>query len=109
MTAGASGEGGQRWLRCSLCAHHWRFARTICPVCGNEDQDKLEFFFAEGRERERVDLCRQCGKYVVTLDVRGLDAPPAWEVAALGLAHLDWLAQERGLAPAAWTPWKRVD
>lgn len=102
------GEGGQRWLRCSLCAHHWRFSRTLCPVCGNQDQDKLEFFYAEDRQRERVDCCRACDKYVVTLDARGLDAPPVWEVAALGLVHLDWLAQERGLTPAAWCAWNQV-
>lgn len=102
------GEGGQRWLRCSLCAHHWRFTRTACPVCGNEDQDKLEFFYAEDRQRERVDCCRACGKYVVTLDARGQDAPPVWEVAALGLVHLDWLAQEKGLSPAAWCAWNQV-
>jgi FdhE protein len=103
-----AGDGGQRWLRCSLCAHHWRFSRTRCPVCANDDQDKLEFFFAEGRERERVDICRQCGKYVVSLDARGLDSPPVWEVAALGLVHLDWLAQEQGLTPAAWCAWNQV-
>lgn len=102
------GEGGQRWLRCSLCAHHWRFSRTVCPVCGNQDQDKLEFFYAEGRQRERVDCCRGCGKYVVTLDARGLDAVPVWEVAALGLVHLDLLAQERELTPMAWCAWNQV-
>ncbi|MFH1060046.1 MAG: formate dehydrogenase accessory protein FdhE [Pseudomonadota bacterium] len=102
------GEGGQRWLRCSLCAHHWRFARTQCPVCGNEDQEWMEFFFVEGRERERVDCCRACGKYVVTLDARDLDQPPRWEVAALGLVHLDVLAQEKGLTPATWSAWNQV-
>lgn len=102
------GEGGQRWLRCSLCAHHWRFMRTQCPVCGNQDQEKMEFFFVEGRERERVDCCRACGKYLVTLDAREMDVPPLWEVAALGLVHLDLLAQEKGLSPATWSAWNQV-
>ncbi|MBI5522200.1 MAG: formate dehydrogenase accessory protein FdhE [Desulfarculus sp.] len=102
------GEGGQRWLRCSLCAHHWRFSRTACPVCANDGQDQLEFFYAEGRENQRVDLCRRCGKYLVTLDARGQDAPPVWEVAALGLVHLDLLAQEKGLSPASWCAWNQV-
>jgi FdhE protein len=102
------GEGGQRMLRCSLCAHHWRFSRTACPVCANEDQDGLEFFYAEGRERERVDTCKKCGKYLVSLDSRGLDKKPVWDVAALGLVHLDLLAQEKGLTPAAWCAWNQV-
>ena len=102
------GDGGRRWLRCSLCAHHWRFKRTACPVCGNEDQDTLEFLYAKGRERERADCCGKCKKYVVTLDTRGLDEKPLWDVAALGLVYLDILAQKRGLAPAAWCAWNRV-
>ena len=102
------GEGGQRWLRCSLCAHHWRFSRTVCPVCANEDQDQLEFFYAEGREGERVDSCRRCGKYLVSLDLRGMDQKPAMGVAALGLVYLDLLAQERGLSPAARCAWNQV-
>ena len=103
-----TGEGGQRWLRCSLCAHHWRAKRTACPVCGNEDQDKLQFLYAEGRERERVDCCKQCGNYVVCLDVRGMDRQPVWEVAALGLVHLDLVAQGSGLSPAARCAWNLV-
>jgi FdhE protein len=102
------GEGGQRWLRCARCGHRWRFARTACPVCGNQDQDRMEFFFVEGRERERADCCHRCGRYVVTLDARGLDAPPVWAVAALGMVHLDLLAQEKGLAPAARSAWNQV-
>ncbi|MCF8033159.1 MAG: formate dehydrogenase accessory protein FdhE [Desulfarculaceae bacterium] len=102
------GEGGQRWLRCSCCAHHWRFARMACPVCGNQDPEKREFFFAEGQERERVDYCTACGKYLLTLDLRGLDQKPMWAAAALGLVHLDLVARERGLVPAAVTPWNQL-
>ena len=103
------GEGGQRWLRCSLCAHHWRFARTVCPVCGNQDQEQMEFLFAEGEEHQRVEACLSCGHYLVTLDLRGLDEKPPWPAAALGLVHLDFLAQERGLTPAAPCAWNQLD
>ena len=102
------GEAGQRWLRCSLCGHHWRFARLACPACGCEDQEQLEYFYAEGREDQRVDACHACGKYVLTLDLRGQDQPPAWAGAGLGLIHLDLLAQERGLTPNAWCAWNRL-
>ena len=101
-------EGGQLWLRCSLCAHHWRFERLRCPVCGNREQKELEFFYAQGREGERVDCCHACGKYLVTLDIRALASPPVWAGAALGLVHLDLLAQERGLFPAARCAWNLV-
>ena len=102
------GAAGQRWLRCSLCAHHWRFKRTACPVCGNQDQEKMDFFFVAGREHERVEACHECGQYLLSLDARELAEPPVWEVAALGLIHLDLMAQERGLSPAARTVWNQV-
>ncbi|MCB2227383.1 MAG: formate dehydrogenase accessory protein FdhE [Desulfarculaceae bacterium] len=102
------GESGQRWLRCSLCGHHWRFARLACPACGCEDSDQLDYFYAEGAEQERVDACRACGKYLVTLDLRERDQPPAWAGAGLGLIHLDLLAQEQGLIPNAWCAWNRL-
>lgn len=102
------GEGGRRWLRCSLCAYHWRFPRLACPACGCEDQEQLDYFYAEGREEERVDACRACGKYVVAMDLREQDEPPAWPAAGLGLIHLDLLAQEQGLVPNAWCAWNRL-
>ncbi|NJL59350.1 MAG: formate dehydrogenase accessory protein FdhE [Desulfobacteraceae bacterium] len=39
------GEIGERWLRCSACAHEWRFMRTKCPVCENENADGMELIF----------------------------------------------------------------
>jgi FdhE protein len=102
------GAVGERWLRCSLCATHWRFPRTSCPVCGNQDQEKMGFFFVEGREDQRVDHCAVCGKYLVGLDLRGKDREPVWEVVGLGMIHLDLLAQQRGFSPASALAWNRL-
>lgn len=102
------GTAGQRWLRCSLCATHWRFSRTTCPVCGNEEQAKMGFFFVEGQENQRVDHCSVCGKYLVGLDLRGQDQDPVWATAGLGMIHLDLLAQQKGFSPAASLAWNRL-
>lgn len=102
------GAAGERWLRCSLCATHWRFSRTTCPVCGNQDQEKMGFFFVEGREDQRVDHCSVCGKYLVGLDLRGKDREPVWEVVGMGMIHLDILAQQRGFSPTAALAWNRL-
>lgn len=102
------GTAGQRWLRCSLCATHWRSSRTACPVCGNEEQAKMGFFFVEGQENQRVDHCSVCGKYLVGLDLRGQDQDPVWATAGLGMIHLDLLAQQKGFSPAAALPWNRL-
>lgn len=98
---------GQRWLRCSFCAHEWRFMRTKCPFCENEDQGGLEFAYSEDRPFERVEECQACKKYILGLDLRERD-DVVLEVAAIGLIYLDILAQEHGLEPGAVTEWNVI-
>jgi FdhE protein len=95
------GDGGERWLRCGLCAHTWRFTRIMCPFCENDDQEQLEYFFVEDREHERVELCHKCRRYLLTLDLRKRTQEVALEVASLGLLHLDVLARQKGFLPVA--------
>ncbi len=100
---------GQRWLRCSFCAHEWRFTRVACPFCETDDHDKLEILYAEERPSERVELCHACRRYLVSIDARDRIAEPIPEVAVLGLVHLDILAQDRGFHPGAPATWNVVD
>ena len=58
-------EEGQRWLRCALCGHRWRFVRLSCPFCENEDPEKLLFYYIDGREQERAEICEKCGRYLL--------------------------------------------
>jgi FdhE protein len=101
-------EEGQRWLRCSLCSHSWRFARFSCPFCENEDQGKLSIYYIDGRKEERAEVCEKCGRYVVGIDLRGQLDESVLEVAAIGMVHLDMLAQQKGLLPAAACAWNVV-
>jgi FdhE protein len=70
-----------------------------CPCCEGLEPDDREVLFVEGREHERVEVCRKCNKYVVGMDVRSLFAEFIPEVAALTLLHLDVLARQRGFSP----------
>ncbi len=96
---------GQRWLRCSVCAHTWRFIRTQCPWCDNADQEKTEAVFIEGRPGERAELCRHCKHYIVTVDLRGRSEEVISAAAVFGLLHLDVIAQGKGYAPMAAAAW----
>jgi FdhE protein len=102
------GDEGQRWLRCSLCGHSWRFVRLACPFCEMEKHESLQVYYIAGREQERVEVCNECGRYVPCLDLRGRFDGAVLEVAALGLVHLDLLAQEKGHLPAALCSWNIV-
>ena len=102
------GNEGQRWLRCALCGHEWRFMRTKCPFCENEDHEKMELYFVEGREHERAELCYQCKRYLVSIDMRKRAEEVVTEVAAIGMLYLDILAQGKGFLPVALSAWNRV-
>jgi FdhE protein len=102
------GDEGQRWLRCSLCGHEWRFMRTKCPFCENDDHEKMELYFVEEREHERAELCYQCNRYIVNIDTRKCAEEVVTEVAAIGMLYLDILAQGKGVLPVAVCAWNMV-
>jgi FdhE protein len=99
---------GQRWLRCSLCGYEWRFMRTKCPFCENDDHEKMEIYFLEDRQHERAELCYTCNRYIVNIDTRKLAEEVITEVAAIGMLYLDILAQGKGFLPIALCAWNMV-
>jgi FdhE protein len=89
------GDGGQRFLLCSLCLHEWEFRRIVCPGCGEEDHAKLPVYRAEELPYMRVECCDSCGTYIKTVDLteNGLVVPVVDEMAAISL---DLWAQKQG-------------
>ncbi|MBU1004039.1 MAG: formate dehydrogenase accessory protein FdhE [Proteobacteria bacterium] len=101
-------HGAERWLSCSRCITQWKFKRHACPHCGNEENDTLEYFQPQDNTAERADLCKACGHYLVTLDVRDCVEEPVPDVAALGLIPLDIIMQDKGYTPVAETAWNKL-
>lgn len=101
-------HGAQRWLSCSRCITQWKFKRHACPHCGNEEHDTLEYYQPQNNTTERADLCKACGHYLVTLDIREFVEEPEPDVAALGLIPLDIIMQGKGYTPVADTAWNKV-
>ena len=97
-------EEGQRWLKCSLCGYDWKFDRMACPCCGEINKGK-EFMCVDGFEHEWVELCPDCHRYIVGIDLREQTEVTA-DVAAIGMVHLDIFAQRRGFLPIAESAWK---
>ena len=57
------GDGGKRWLLCSLCSTEWQYRRVLCPGCGEENKDKLPIYTAAEFPAARVDACDTCHTY----------------------------------------------
>lgn len=98
-------QGGQRWLHCSQCGQDWPFSRVICPYCECEGQEGMTLFYVEQSDRESVFACDKCKRYLITLNHTAdwHDFDP--DLAAIGLAHLDLIMQEKGFSPMAVCDW----
>jgi FdhE protein len=103
------GGGGQKYLHCSLCGHDWLTLRHLCPVCGTDDPEDRLYYQVDGDTGERVDVCRNCKTYLPCIDLRKTGSVQHLDLAAVGMVHLDILAQGKGFTPATWTPWNRPE
>ena len=99
------GEEGKRQALCSFCGHLWNLPRLGCPFCSNEKHEDLRYFYGEGDDIYRVQVCEQCKGYIKVVDTReGVD-PKALAVDDVVTAYLDLLAEEEGYqrkAPRLW-------
>lgn len=89
------GEGATRWLQCSFCLREWLFRRIICPLCGEEDKEKLPRYSAEECAHVHIQACDTCKRYLKAVDmtVDGRAVPVVDEAA---WAVLDVWAASRG-------------
>jgi FdhE protein len=98
------GEGGKRYLLCSYCGYQWRIDRIFCPFCNNQEQGSLQYFYGEGEESYRIDLCDKCHQYIKTIDYKNLEeSDPSLE--DLATLHLDILASQKGYKRPIPNPW----
>lgn len=81
------GDGGKRWLLCSLCSTEWQFRRVVCPGCGEENKDKLPIYTAAEFPAARVDACDTCQTYLKSIDLTkdGHAIPMVDEIATVAL------------------------
>ncbi len=109
MVSSLRGKEGRRWLTCSFCGHEWPYIRIACPFCENDNHETLEHFYSEDRPSETAEVCRQCKRYIVGIDLRDRENEVLMETASLGLVYLDILAQQKGFTAGAVTPWNVID
>jgi FdhE protein len=81
------GDGGKRWLLCSLCSTEWEYRRVLCPGCGEENKDQLPIYTAAEFPAARVDACDTCRTYLKSIDLTkdGHAMPVVDEIATVAL------------------------
>lgn len=87
---------GRRYLHCELCGEEWAFSRIRCPFCDNQDQETLGYFEAEEEEGFRVYFCRECMRYLKTIDKKAFEEMAPLELEDLATIHLNILASQHG-------------
>jgi FdhE protein len=91
------GAERKKFLVCSCCGYEWRFKRTQCPFCDNEQAKSFKFFYTEQDGRAyRVETCQKCKKYIKTVDTEELEDEIIPAVEDMGTIHLDILAKKEG-------------
>ncbi|HEY9016130.1 MAG TPA: formate dehydrogenase accessory protein FdhE [Gemmatimonadales bacterium] len=84
--------GRQRFLVCGCCRTRWRYHRTNCPFCENDDHQRSTLAI-EGEGSLRIDHCEACGGYLKTYNGEGSE--PVF-LADWTSVHLDIIARDRG-------------
>ncbi len=87
------GDGGKRFLMCSVCQREWEYRRILCPTCGEEAEAKLPVYVAEQFPYIRVETCDACKFYLPTIDLTkdGNAVPLVDDLAAIPLSL--WAAE----------------
>ena len=97
-------EVGKRYLLCSYCGYQWRTDRISCPFCNNKEQGSLQYFYGEGEETYRIDLCDKCHQYIKMIDLRNVGESD-FILEDLATLHLDILASQKGYKRSVPNPW----
>lgn len=92
---------GARIIECWLCATQWQFPRIKCPFCSSEDQEMLRFFYLEGDEGLRMQVCDECGRYFKVVDTREMKREVVLSVQNLATLHCDAVAKSEGYRPGS--------
>lgn len=91
----SDGDGGARYLGCSLCALEWSFNRICCPSCFEENPHALPVFQSDLHPQVRIEACETCRRYLKSIDLTQ-DLRPVPEVDDLLSLSMDLWAIDEG-------------
>lgn len=89
-------ELGERTLWCLCCDTKWKFKRTQCVFCLNEDNQLLDIINLENEESYRVHACKKCGRYIKEVRINPNAENFSFDKLYLGTLPLDFIAGSEG-------------
>jgi ribosomal protein L37E len=112
-SSGQSLVSGPRSLLCARCGSSWRSSRSLCPACGEKEEERLRVYAEEldgpvsvnGKHdgdgppvfpHLRVAACASCSRYLIEVDM-ARDARAVPEIDELAALPLDMYAADEGL------------
>ena len=90
--------GRLRLLSCGRCKTRWRYRRTGCPFCENQNDHRLAVLAVEGEGGLRIDYCESCRGFLKTYVGEGSENVLLADWTSV---HLDIIAHDRGLIRSA--------
>lgn len=87
---------GHRVLRCSFCALAWELKSYACIYCGESGEKFVTAAPDQARIDRRVEICKNCGSYLKTIDVPELSPFPFLAISDLETMDVDMAAMESG-------------
>jgi FdhE protein len=90
--------GSLRLLACGCCGNRWRYRRTGCPFCRNEDDHRIAVIAVEDQGGLRIDYCERCRGYLKTYQGQGSETVFLADWTSI---QLDIIALDRGLKKVA--------
>jgi hypothetical protein len=86
-------ERGARRLLCARCDSLWDYSRVGCPFCGSGSR---QTYFSGPDGVHRLYTCPDCGRYLKTVDLRGLGRTVLPAVERLLTVGMDLAARQQG-------------
>lgn len=87
-------------VECSLCHTGWNIQRVGCSVCEGS-QGSLDYLYLEEDPSHRACYCRECKRYIKTVDLRNGGEEALLPLEDIISIRLDQAAREEGLTPAS--------
>ncbi len=89
-------ESGERTLWCVCCNTKWKFKRTQCAFCLNENHESLEIISPVNEESYRIHACKKCKRYLKEIKSNNDAMNFQFDKMYLGTVPLDMIAEKQG-------------